>query len=311
MSSNGNLPGNSASGAAQTPGQLNGIVVLDKPAGPSSAQCLGVFKRQGQHKIGHAGTLDPMASGVLPVLLGHATKLSGWLMRGGRKVYSGVIRLGIETDTWDMEGRVLAENPVDRVQQKAVEEAIGQWTQIAEQEAPAFSALKHNGQPLYKLARKGRETPVKIRKVSIFEAGMLDFNMPFVRFRVACGSGTYIRSLAHSLGKRLGCGAALAELTREYSHPFGLAQATSLNAIREGLRPCHVLPLTSALPAWPHVSLNADQSRDARNGRPIAAQAGAHGYAFLCEGDMPLAIARYDSGDRPQWVIERGLWDRA
>ncbi len=290
--------------------QLHGIVVLDKPSGPSSAQCLNVFKRQGQRKIGHAGTLDPLASGVLPVLLGSATKLSSWLMLDGRKIYSGKIRLGVETDTWDMAGKILAENSLEGVRSAEVEKAIAEWTSLEEQEAPAFSALKHNGQPLYKLARKGLETPVKIRKVKIYEAGMPDFDMPFASFRVVCGSGVYIRSLAHSLGKRLGCGAALSELRREYSHPFHLGNAISLAEIRNGLQPGHVLPIGDALPDWPKIVLPESQCLAARNGMPIPAKACACDHALLYERETPLAIARLgsDGAGRLYWAIERGLW---
>lgn len=292
--------------------QMHGIVVLDKPSGPSSAQCLGAFKRQGQRKIGHAGTLDPMASGVLPVLLGNATKLAGWLLRGGRKIYSGQIRLGIETDTWDMTGRVVAEAVPDGVFAEDVERAVKEWAGITEQEVPAYSAAKYNGQPLYKLARKGHDTPVKTKQIVVYEACMLNFSMPFVDFRVACGSGSYIRSLAHSLGKRLGCGAALAVLRREYSHPFDISVAWQLEEIRNGLAPAHVLPLTAALPDWPRISLTPAQVALVCNGRPVRAAQGSVGdYAFLCGPDrVPLAIGRWETGRNgaPCWGIERGLW---
>ena len=289
--------------------QYDGIVVLDKPAGPSSAQCLRPFKRQGQKKIGHAGTLDPMATGVLIVLLGQATKLSGWLLGEGEKVYSGVIRLGVETDSWDMTGRIVSEKSYSGISETALAEAIAEWTHISAQEVPAYSAAKHGGQPLYKLARKGHDTPAKRKGVRIAAAEMLEANLPFVRFRVRCGSGSYVRSLAHSLGMRLGCGAALSGLTREYSYPFALADSVSLAEIEAGLAPRHVRPLTAALPAWPCLELAAADAARVRNGMPVRAHPGAMGsMAFLQANGVPLAIARLKAtGDGFWWQVARGL----
>lgn len=303
--------------AVDTPKQTNmlpqqdGVVVLNKPSGPSSAQCLGTFKRQGQKKIGHAGTLDPMAGGVLVVLLGQATKLSTWLLNSGSKTYSGQIRLGIETDTWDQEGRVVAEKAWSCVTEDVAASEIAAWTKMTEQEVPAYSAAKHNGQPLYKLARKGHDTPVKVKSIQIFEAAALNMSLPYIHFRVSCASGVYIRSLAHSLGQRLGCGAVLTELTREYSQPFGLDQSVTLAEIGEGLSKEHILPLTSALPSWPQVELTHAQAMSVRNGKAIKAQPGATGYAFLCREHKPLAVGLAENSSAGlQWRIERGLWNQ-
>lgn len=288
--------------------QFDGIIALNKPSGPSSARCLYPFKKQGQKKIGHGGTLDPMASGVLTILLGQATKLSGWLLADGKKIYSGRIRLGIETDTWDIEGETVAERDCSAIKAADAEAVIKSWTGRRDQEVPPYSAAKHNGQPLYKLARKGHDTPVKRKSVTVYEAAMLDFSLPFVDFRVACGSGAYIRSLAHSLGKRLGCGAALSRLTREYSSPFGLDRCVSLAEIETGLKPDHVIPLMEAMPEWPRISLESGQIRDLRNGVPIAARPEfAQGaLAFLCAGETPMAIGRLSG---LKWRVERGLWN--
>lgn len=202
--------------------QQHGLLVVDKPRGLSSAQCTNRLKRLGQKKIGHAGTLDPMATGVLLVLLGHATKISGHLMAGGEKVYRGTLRLGQSTDTWDAEGEVVAEAPWEDVAEDAVAAAVSGWVGRSEQCVPPYSAAKHEGKPLYRLARAGKTIPVKTKMIDITRAEVLRMALPDVTFRVVCGSGTYIRSLAHSLGMRLGCGAVLTELIREYSHPFGL-----------------------------------------------------------------------------------------
>lgn len=191
--------------------QLHGILIINKPGGMSSAQCVARIKRMGQKKIGHAGTLDPMATGVLIVLLGHATKLSGYLLEGGEKRYEGVARLGFVTDTWDADGQVLEERPVPfsgseaaRTLEDAVRREVTAWLDVTEQPVPPYSAAKHQGQPLYRLARAGKEVPEKRKAIHVSHAELQWVKLPDVRFRVACSSGSYIRSLAHSLGMRLG-----------------------------------------------------------------------------------------------------------
>lgn len=304
--------------------QLHGILIIDKPGGMSSAQCVGRIKRLGQKKIGHAGTLDPMATGVLIVLLGHATKLSGYLLEGGEKRYEGVARLGLVTDTWDAEGRTLEERPIpsaDSVEGRALEDAVRRevaaWTEVTEQPVPPYSAAKHQGQPLYRLARAGREVPQKTKAIHISHAALQSVRLPDVRFRVACSSGSYIRSLAHSLGMRLGCGAALTELTRLYSHPFGLDDAHHLDAVLaepEAL-PGRVLPLSAALPDWPVRTVNPVEEAAQRNGRPLfhrpdfgEFRAGSRALMQNAAGE-PLALAEAREQDgRPVWVMLRGLF---
>lgn len=300
--------------------QLDGVVVLDKPTGPTSARCVAALKRLGQKKIGHAGTLDPLASGVLLILLGQATKLSSFLMEGGGKVYRGCLRLGQTTDTWDCQGEVLAEAPWEAVSPEAVARDIAAWTALTEQPVPPYSAAKHEGQPLYRLARRGRPAPAKTKAVKISQAAVLEVDLPFVRFRVACGSGTYVRSLAHSLGMRLGCGAVLTELVREYSHPFGLDEATGLDALMAdpALLAERVRPLADALPAWPRLRLTPEQERRVRNGMalPVSAVAASGeaardaGHALLCAADgAALALARRDMTPLGEaWAVIRGLW---
>jgi tRNA pseudouridine55 synthase len=300
--------------------QAHGVLVLNKPRGPSSARCLTVLKRMGQKKIGHAGTLDPMASGVLLVLLGHATKISNYLMEDGGKIYSGCLRLGRITDTWDADGRVLEEKTWEHVSERDVSAGIRAWLGRSTQPVPPFSAAKHQGQPLYKLARAGKITPLKMKDIEISYAELLETELPHVRFRVACSSGTYIRSLAHSLGMRLGCGAVLTELTREYSHPFGLDAACSLDALRAEPERLFawVLPVTRALPRWSLIELTAEEAVRTRNGASlphdaqrmagVSFQPGAH--ALLQDPDKnPLALAEACvTDDRPVWGVLRGLW---
>lgn len=292
--------------------QFDGIFVLNKPSGPSSAQCLKLFKKLGQKKIGHAGTLDPLASGVLLVLLGQATKLSSYLLEGGKKIYSGVFKLGVETDTWDSQGKVINQTSLENINIKNIYEEISMMKGEWEQEVPPFSAAKYNGQPLYSLARKNLPTPLKTKKIKIFDADVLKIGMPFVNFRITCSSGSYIRSLAHSLGKRLGCGAILQELVREYSHPYDLEHATSLDKLKAnpGLLRENLKSIDSALPSWDKILLNAEQVKDARNGISPRAENPIDDKALLYEGETPLALAKLTYNENGSfWKILRGLWN--
>ena len=300
--------------------QAHGVLVLNKPKGPSSARCLTVIKRMGQQKIGHAGTLDPMASGVLLVLLGHATKIARYLTEEGGKIYSGCLRLGRVTDTWDAEGRVLEEKAWEHIGAGEVLAGVQAWLGRLVQTVPPFSAAKHQGRPLYKLARAGTIPPVKTKDIEIARADLLEMELPYVRFRVACSSGAYIRSLAHSLGMRLGCGAVLTELTREYSHPFGLDAACSLDELRAEPERLfeRILPVTRALPCWQLIELTAEEAARTRHGASlphdalrmadVPFQPGAH--ALLHDPDKkPLALAQACvKNGIPVWGVLRGLW---
>lgn len=304
--------------------QQHGILVLNKPKGLSSAQTIARIKRLGQKKIGHAGTLDPMATGVLLVLLGHATKLSGYLLEGGVKTYGGTLRLGVTTDTWDAEGSIVSETKLteeDLLPGSALEEAarreVAAWLDVTEQPVPPYSAAKHQGQPLYKLARAGMEVPVKVKSIHVSYADVQWVNMPDVRFRVTCSSGSYIRSLAHSLGIRLGCGAMLTELTREYSHPFGLDVAHTLDEVlAEPERlPEWIMPISAALPGWKNISVGKVQEANLRNGIAVSHlpefgsfESGERAVILAQDGSpLALAEARMDR-DRPVWAVLRGLF---
>lgn len=307
--------------ADQKPLQQDGVLVIDKPKGPSSGTCIGWVKRKlGQKKIGHAGTLDPMASGVLIVLLGQGTKLSGHLMGSGEKTYVGTLKLGETTDTWDAEGEVVASADASHVTEEDVCNDVAGWLNLTEQEVPSYSAAKHKGQSLYKLAREGKETPVKIKSIQISHAEVLSVDLPLVRFRVRCSTGTYIRSLAHSLGIRLGTGATLTELIREYSHPFSLDEAHDIEEVlatpeRFAKR---VLPLDKALPHYPKLTLTEKQVKGVKNGNPIpynpaqfAEMPFAEGVpAMLMDSEgTPLALAETKIfRNEPHWTIVRGLW---
>ena len=300
--------------------QQDGVLVLDKPSGPTSRRCLNALKAMGQKKIGHAGTLDPMASGVLLVLLGQATKLSDYLLQGGFKIYRGTLELGRETDTWDAEGAETAKAGWNGVTEADVTDALSAWLGSSMQEVPPYSAAKHQGQPLYRLARKGLEVPQKVKRVEISRVEAISVDLPSVSFRVTCSSGTYIRSLAHSLGTRLQCGAVLTELVREYSHPFGLSEAVGFEALKTHpeILPAQVRPIGDALPGWPRIALSKAQARRMRDGWPVAcppfllgAVQANDGLCFLTEDGSEAAIGRLDdakeAGSRLVKVA-RGLW---
>jgi len=298
--------------------QLDGVLVLHKPGGPTSTDCLNRIKRNlGQKKIGHAGTLDPMATGVLVVLLGQGTKLANYLS-DDRKTYRGSLILGRTTDTYDVQGVVTSEAPWDHLDPEAVRAAIMDWLGTMSQEVPPVSAAKHQGKPLYALHRAGKEVPVKVKDVTIFDVQIISMDLPNVTFRVTCSAGTYIRSLAHSLGKRLGCGAVLSELEREASHPFTLDQAHGLEEVLASQdRLCElVLSMTESLPHWPKLALNSEQTQLVRNGAwlPVTlfpdypAQQGDRAL-LLSPSKEPLALVEAQvRGDVLSWTILRGLW---
>ena len=305
----------------RSPEQRDGLLVLNKPSGPTSAGCLGDIKHQlKQFKIGHAGTLDPLAEGVLLVLLGHGTKLASYLT-SGTKTYSGTFRLGITTDTLDIQGKVVKESVVEATRED-VEREILYWKELTEQEVPAYSAAKHEGKPLYALAREGKETPVKIKPIVISHVEVLDVRMPEAVFRVSCSTGTYVRSLVHSLGLRMGCGAILTSLKRESSEPFRLDQAHDLEDVLKSPESFSdkVIPLKDTLPHWPRYQLTDPLAGLVKNGawlpvndEPGELLAGTLGdQAFLLDSEgEPLALVEVKlQDDKPKWAILRGLWQQ-
>ncbi|NMC48000.1 MAG: tRNA pseudouridine(55) synthase, partial [Desulfovibrio sp.] len=230
----------------------------------------------------------------------------------GEKVYLGSLRLGMTTDTYDVQGSVTSESPWDGVAPADVERAVADWRGRQEQEVPAYSAAKHQGKPLYELARRGMMTPIKTKEVEISDAQVVSMDLPSVHFRVRVSSGAYVRSLVHSLGKRLGCGAVMTAIAREYSHPFRLDQAHGLaDVLAEPARlPERVLPLAAALPDWPRVRFGADDAAKVARGMRLDAAGATPGdkALLLGPGDDPLAAAQAVEADGAmRWAIVRGL----
>ena len=231
--------------------EATGILLVDKPAGPTSHDIVArVRARFRVKKVGHGGTLDPMATGLLVLLLGKATKHSDRVM-GHDKVYEGVLRLGEETDTQDATGTVVATGDPSGVTREALLAAMRALEGDQLQTPPMVSARKIGGVPLYKLARQGQTVPREPRLIHVYRFDLLDFALPDARFRVSCTKGTYVRTLAHDIGRALGCGAHLAELRRTRVGDFGIGDAHPLDVLLDAPRvdpfllPLSVLPLFS------------------------------------------------------------------
>lgn len=211
--------------------EVNGILLVDKPTGCTSHDVVARVRRTfGIRKVGHGGTLDPMATGLLVLLLGRGTKLSQRIM-GADKTYEGVIHLGVETDSQDIDGQVTNERDSGHVDPDALREAMAEFTGDQMQTPPMLSAIKQDGVPLYKLARKGKVVEREPRLIHVFEFSLLDFTPPMVSFRLRCTKGTYVRTIAADLGNRLGCGAHLAALRRTASGAFRIEDALPMDAL--------------------------------------------------------------------------------
>jgi tRNA pseudouridine55 synthase len=210
---------------------LDGALLIDKPAGPTSHDVVDEIRREfGIKKVGHCGTLDPNATGLLIIVLGRGTKLSERLMADD-KVYEGMIKFGEATDSYDADGELTGSLPVPPFTLDELNEAAGEFIGDIMQTPPMVSAIKKDGVPLYKLARKGVEVQREPRLIHIYNFRFTEYQEPIGRFRLACTKGTYVRSVAHELGQKLGCGAHLATLRRVTSGKFDVAQATPLDDV--------------------------------------------------------------------------------
>ncbi|HRP73774.1 MAG TPA: tRNA pseudouridine(55) synthase TruB [Luteimonas sp.] len=264
--------------------KLDGILLLDKPRGLSSNQALQrarhLFRAE---KGGHTGSLDPLATGLLPICFGEATKIAGGLL-GARKAYDTVARLGIVTDTDDAEGQPLLERPVPDVRIPQIDAALQALTGRIRQRPPIYSALKRGGEPLYAKARRGEVVEVEEREVDVHEfslqsaADLVDDVHgvpPQLRLHVECGSGTYVRSLVRDLGEALGCGAHVAELRRLWVDPFREPRMWTLEELQalaergeRSLLAC-LLPLERGMASWPPVDLDEAQARRLGRGQAV------------------------------------------
>jgi tRNA pseudouridine55 synthase len=210
---------------------LDGALLIDKPSGPTSHDVVDVIRRRfGIKKVGHCGTLDPNATGLLIIVLGRGTKLSEKMMSDD-KVYEGTVKFGEATDSYDSDGEITATAPVPPLTLDQLNEAAATFVGDQMQMPPMVSAIKIKGVPLYKLARKGIEVEREPRLIHIYSCRFTNYEPPLGQFKVACTKGTYVRSIAHELGQKLGCGAHLAALRRTVSGKFDVADATKLDEV--------------------------------------------------------------------------------
>ncbi len=282
---------------------MDGILNLNKPRGMTSHDVVARVRAVArQREVGHAGTLDPMATGVLLLCLGRATRLAEYLM-DSPKLYRARVRLGITTDTDDAEGAVIAESPVE-ADRAAVEAALERFRGPILQVPPMYSALKRDGQPLYRLARRGQTVEREPRRVEIYRLDLTAWEPPELTLEVLCSTGTYIRALARDLGEALGCGAHLTGLVRLASGDFRLEDAAELDAVTPERLPDLLLPPDAALQRYPALYLSDAEANAVRHGRDILHVAQDLSCMTLARAYGPdgrlLALMEY----RP----DRGLW---
>ncbi len=291
-----------------------GILNIDKPHGMTSMQVVRRIKRAGGFKrVGHAGTLDPIATGVLPVCFGQATRMMEYLLDGAKR-YSGEIHLGVSTDTYDAVGEVVAETDASAITSDQVRSALMQFQGEISQVPPMYSALKRDGKRLYDLARKGIEVEREPRPVSVYGIDLTGWEPPVATVKVDCGRGFYMRSLAYDLGEILGCGGHLKSLVRIKTGPFHIDEAVTLEEAEFGFEDGSWADLVYS----PDIALESlrtiiagHRTQDAvRNGRPLPpevsfrpAQADERCRVYSADGEF-LAIARFDP-DRQRWVPDK------
>ncbi|MCB1756927.1 MAG: tRNA pseudouridine(55) synthase TruB [Gammaproteobacteria bacterium] len=255
---------------------VDGILILDKPVGISSNRALQTVKRLfNAQKAGHTGSLDPLATGMLPLCFGEATKVSAFLLDSD-KTYITEARLGIKTSTGDREGEIIHERPVADFGEAEILKTLKRFTGSIKQIPPMHSALKKDGKPLYKLARKGLDVERESRPVTVYAIDLLEIKLPVLVLRVHCSKGTYIRTLVEDIGEALGCGAHVQRLHRESTEPFGKEKMYSIEELgvladqgTDALDRCLLRPDT-ALTGMPEIELNQAQKAFFQAGRMIS-----------------------------------------
>ncbi|MHB0856516.1 MAG: tRNA pseudouridine(55) synthase TruB [Anaerolineae bacterium] len=294
----------------------SGVLNVIKPQGITSHDVVSRVRRLvHQKRVGHAGTLDPMATGVLLVCIGKATRLAEYLSEG-EKTYIADIRFGVTTDTWDADGATVHVADASALDLETVESALTHFLGNIQQVPPMYSALKREGRPLYQLARQGIEVPRDARAVVIRELTVLHWEPPILRVRIRCSKGTYVRSLAHDLGQSVGAGAHLVGLTRTAVGPFEITGAVDLHTLEQegsqGRWMQFLIPMRAAMAGMPAVMIDAETAQRIRMGQAVTlTQQGEHPWngppcdvTDLCAACLDdrevLAILRYDP--------EGGLW---
>ncbi len=296
---------------------LDGLLLLDKPPGMSSNAALQAARRLFRaEKGGHTGSLDPLATGLLPLCFGEATKIAGLLL-GSRKAYETVAVLGATTDTDDADGAVLRERPVPRIDAEALQAALAPLRGHIRQRAPIYSALKQGGEPLYAKARRGEAIEAPERDVDVHVIEVLDLGPRRIALRIECGSGTYVRSLVRDLGEALGCGAHVAELRRLWVEPFRQPRMFTLDALQalaaeggEAALDACLLPVEAGLAGFPRIEVDADGARRLGQGQRLRGQPLHDGPVALYGPDgRALGLGAVDAGGvlSPQRLFARAV----
>jgi tRNA pseudouridine55 synthase len=294
---------------------MDGILNINKPWGKTSFSIVSLVKRlSGEKRVGHAGTLDPAATGVLPVCLGQGTRVVEFLV-DEPKAYRAEIELGVATDTHDATGTVISQGDPSGVTKEKLLSALDSFRGLIEQTPPMYSAVKHGGKPLYQLARSGIKVPRKSRKRWVYRLELSDWQPPVATIEVECGKGTYIRSLADDLGQLLGCGASLKSLARLRCGIFTIEDAITIPQLEEGFRHGYweqfLYPIDSVLSGWGAVVVDDAAAEDIKNGRPLALEGaempdsipGNRCRAYTRDGSF-LAMLGFDK-EKGQWRPEK------
>jgi tRNA pseudouridine55 synthase len=288
----------------------SGVLILDKPLGITSHDAVQRVRRiSGVRRAGHAGTLDPLATGVLLVCLGQATRLVEYLV-GHDKTYETTIRLGQTTTTYDADGDIIDERPV-RLDESQVIAALDAFRGPIRQQVPAYSAVKRDGQPLYKAARRGADIDLPTRDIVIHSLDLLAFAPPYVSLRVVCSPGTYIRSLAHDLGDALGCGGHVTTLKRTAVGEFTLAEAVTLVELAPENWQAHLRPPESAVHHLPRLDVDAEEARRLVLGQRLIADpvrlAGPLGRAFDPDGRFLGVVSVEEDVWQPKKMVAENI----
>lgn len=295
---------------------VDGIVLLDKPGGISSNKALqqvrGLFAAD---KAGHTGSLDPLATGLLPICLGEACKIAGVLL-AERKAYETLIRLGVDTDTDDAEGAVIGTRAVPAFDAVSLDTILREFTGRIAQVPPQYSALKRDGEALYIRARRGEVVDIGARDVEVFGIDVLEFGTDTLRLRIECGSGTYIRSLARDIGERLGCGGHVETLRRLWVEPFRAPAMVTMDELaalagqsRDSIDAV-LLPIEAGLVGYPQFSLNEERADRVRHGVRIRVENEHPPGAYAVSGPDGKIFALIDFAEdrllRIQRLLNRG-----
>jgi tRNA pseudouridine55 synthase len=279
-----------------------GLIIVDKPVGPTSHRIVQMVREgTGIRKVGHAGTLDPRASGVLVLCLGAATRLSEYLSTSSKR-YEALIRFGSSTQTYDSNGSV-TRSTGKAPSRKEIEDTLEQFVGEIDQVPPPYSAIKLKGKKAYELAREGEEVELEARQVTIHLLDLLEYRPPDLVVDVECSAGTYIRSLAHDLGEKLGTGAHLAKLRRTKSGPFTLEDAIPMPKLEVGMATGkwekYVTEAVSALPEFPVIEVDEEGYELVRNGHRIPSEPDAQGLAraVSLEGDLVAILEAVEGSD--------------